>query len=475
MNEDYSKARVLQELIIHNGFATSASAFAKALGYMGKSQIYRILDGTAGDGTIDEVWKRIRDSYGVTDEEIVHFTKAIMLARALWQAVREQAASEKEDPHALAEQLLCALLSADENEAQAMLSREDWLLLSDIRREQPKKYAQLVVMFYIYMNHVERAFKGKIEEVLPLLLNGLYCYMNGQDPETPKELVSVYSSDHPTGVCNLWQNILRPATMVQSFIDPNFFAMNMNANRFLPVASPSLWMTYEGLRNKTASAIFMYENRFEGLTGGRYECVEVEANVLDYSFVPKCAFVLAMKKPASEEESDLAVVASRDEKGQMRSVKYAYLYDAETQSLQLDAYDNVPKNELLPAELHYIDPDQLRLNEEREWRGWMLGYLKKNEERIFQEIMNLAGMTLEDGCEVVDISVSRLYLTIVISHREGSVEEYRIDLESHPGLRQVSPTMKAFLVRHHDDNKRYLEWVNPHIVVAMEEFTRVNS
>lgn len=51
--------------------------------------------------------------------------------------------------------------------------------------------------------------------------------------------------------------------------------------------------------------------------------------------------------------------------------------------------------------------------------------------------------------------------------------EYRADLESHPGLRQVSPAMKAFLLRHHDDDKLYLEWITPHVVVAIEEFERI--
>lgn len=471
--DDIKKARVLQELIVHNGFATSASALAKELGYTGKSQIYRIQDGSAGDGTVEEVWKRIREKYDLTDEEIVHYIEAILLAKSLWQVVRDLVYSEEDLP-ALAEEMLCALLAVDEDKARKMLLREDWLMLTDIRREHPKKYAQMVVMFYIYMNNVERAYKGKAEEMQPLLLNGLCAYMVELKPENhmPQDLASAYCSDHPTGMQNLWENIQRPVMMVQAFVDPNFGAVMLNSLRFLPLDSPSLWMTHEGLRSKTATAYFMYESRIEGLTGGRYECVEVEACVSDTRFVLKRAFAFSMMKPDEEDEADLAFVFSRDEDGQIHSVKYAYYYDQKLQNLHLQLLDDeVPAN-VLPTELHYVDPDHLLLNEEREWRGWMLEYLKENEEKIFLEIMNASGMTLEDDYEIVDVAVSRLYLTITISNGEETAE-YRADLESHPGLRQVSPAMKAFLLRHHDDDKLYLEWITPHVVVAIEEFERI--
>lgn len=470
--KEYSKAWVLKELILLNGFATSASALAKELGYTGKTHFYRILNEEAGSGTVEEVWKRIREKYNLSDDDIICYTEAIYNARYLWKKSGEKAQESGDSQDWVAQSLLQALLDMDEKAARKILSGEEWIQISDIRRDLPQEFAQILVLFYIQIKNIDRAYKGKAEEVRPLLINGLLDYLTKLSPEYQaiQEIAETYlSSPYPSSVCNLWVNIQFPVSMVQFFFDPEYRAKAVNSLYFLPVSSPSLWMTYEGLRSKATTAILMNETHPEGITGGRYECLEIEANISDFSFKPIRQFAFSFMRPEDEDEADFAFMFSRDENGDFISETFGYIYDKLGQTLYLKS----AKDGVLPSELHYVNPDHSLLKEEHDWRIWLKDYLKENDEKIFLEVMKSYGMTLVEGYIIEDVAMSRRYLTISIFDGQKS-SDYRIDLELHPGLRQVSPTMKVFLIRHQRDGKVYIEWFNPHIVIAMEEFCKVN-
>ena len=146
---EHDKAWFLKELIRLNAFATSASGLALSLGYIGKNQIYRLLDGNAKEGSIDEMWRRIRKEYDLSDEDICEYVNVISTAQDLWKEVQAVAKEQAIEVKFLAEQTLHALLLREEKGIRRVLNLADWERLLDYSREHPMQYAQLIVIFYV--------------------------------------------------------------------------------------------------------------------------------------------------------------------------------------------------------------------------------------------------------------------------------------------------------------------------------------
>ena len=95
-----------------------------------------------------------------------------------------------------------------------------------------------------------------------------------------------------------------------------------------------------------------------------------------------------------------------------------------------------------------------------------------NEEKIYIEMMRSDGVVLEEDYDIVDIAISRRYLTATISNG-AETADFRVELEQHPGLRLVDPKMDVAIFRHEDDQQLYLEWISPHICIPMKAFAKM--
>jgi len=475
----YTKAWFLKELIRHNAFATSPSELAKVLGYKGKNQIYRIQEDTAGNGTIEEVWRRIREEYGLSDDEVCEYANVNATSKDLWKEVQKEAKNKNVDVTVLAEQTLHALLLRDEEGMRRIINLPDWERLLDYSREHPMQYAQLVVLFYIHYNKIDRAYKGEIGKEGILILDGIFQHIHALQPEN-KMLVGMYDAycselRQLTGTGNLWTIILRPVMLVQSFTDPNFRINSLNTLRLLPVPTDSLWMEHDTLHKYSGSAFIFFEVEPDGATGGRYECIEVEAQLTDTNLVTKRCFAFWMMELEGDETCSLAYILFRDEYGEKQIVRYIYEYDTERHNLHLEPLDDESPTCVrfpFPTDLHCVDNNHIIIEDERQWIAWYKDFFEANEDQMYVELMKSEGVIIEDDYEIVDVAISRRYLTLTISN--GAEEaDFRLELEKYPGLKQVVPEMDVAIFLHLDDQQRYLEWLSPHIAVPMKAFTKL--
>lgn len=473
---EHDKAWFLKELIRLEAFATSASGLAFNLDYKGKNQVYRLLDGTAKGGSIEEMWRRIREKYGLTDEEICEYVNVVATAHELWKEVRDKAAELKVDVKVLAEQTLHALLLRDEKGMRQVLCLADWERLLDYSREHPMEYAQLIVIYYILYNEKKKAFRGKVAVQGKELLEQLYEHMQALQPENTmlREMADAYRSEleQMTEDGNLWTNSLRPTFLVQSFTDPNFRINTLSMLRLLPIPTDSLWMEPESLKKFASSAFIFFEVEPEGATGGRYDCIEVDAELADKNLVARRCFAFWMMEPEAGETHSLAFVQFRDERGQKQIVRYLYEYDSERQILHLEPLDadspacvSFP----MPQDLHWIDERHPLSRDERLWIAWYMEFMEANEDRLCIEMMKTDGVVLVEDYDIVDVAISRKRLTVTISNGE-EVADFWVELENHPGLKHVTPMMDVAIFRHEDDQQLYLEWISPHISLPMKAF-----
>lgn len=476
---EHDKAWYINELIRLKAFATSASGLAKEIGYTGTTQMYRITKGEAGDGSIEEVWRRIREEYELSDEEICEYVNAILTAKDLWKEVQEKAIELSADTHELADQTLHALLLRDAHGMRRVLNLPDWECLLDYSREHPMQYAQLIVIYYVIYNNIACAYRGKITKQGTELLESLYKHMQALQPENKmlKEMAEAYRSElkQMTGGGNLWTNTLRTVFLVQSFTDPDFRINTLSSLRLLPISTDSIWMEHDSLTKNSAPVFIFFEVEPEGATGGRYDCIEVDASQMDTNLVPKRCFAFWMMEPETGKTCSLAFVQFRDEAGEKQVVRYLYEYDEERHNLHLVPLDSDSPTCIkfpLPSDLHWVDDKHRIMKDEGKWIAWYKDFIRVNEKKIIIEMMKSDGVTLEDGYEIVDIAISRRFLTATISN--GAEEaDFRVELEQHPGLRLVDPKMDVAIFRHEDDQQLYLEWISPHICIPMKAFAKM--
>ncbi len=475
------KAKYLSYLIEQNAFATSASALAKALGYKGKVQMYRILEGTAGDGTIEEVWQRIRQTYELSDDDVCLYAHVLSSSKAFWKEVKEVAKKENLDEKTLAEEMLHALLLMDTAKIRRVMSQAEWDDLLDLSREHPFQYAQYVTLYYIHYNNINSAYKGDLNQVARDILEALYDQMQRLKPENRmiKDIADVYRSEieQMEGQGNLLTNTHRATWLVQSFTDQNFRINTLSKLRMLPIPEVSLWLTHDDLPRLSANAFLFFEYIPDGATGGRYDCVEVEAQQTDTNLVVKRCFLLSMAEPDEGDEYSVACIQFLEEGGKKQVVYYDCEYDEERQNLHLEPMDSDNPNSVVipfPKELHWVNPQHPIIEDEKLWIDWYEDFFEKNELDIIKAMLKSEGMAVKEDYDVEDVSIGRKYLIVSINH-DDTMEEYRVSLKDHPGLKGIQPDMDVLIMEHEDDGELYLEWISPHIVIALKEMEKMTN
>lgn len=100
--------------------------------------------------------------------------------------------------------------------------------------------------------------------------------------------------------------------------------------------------------------------------------------------------------------------------------------------------------------------------------------MEANEERLYVEMMKSDGVELEADYEIVDVAISRRYLTVTISNG-NELADFRAELADYPGLLLVEPKMDVAVFRHEDDQQLYLEWLSPHISLPMIALSKLGT
>ena len=234
-------------------------------------------------------------------------------------------------------------------------------------------------------------------------------------------------------------------------------------------------MEHDTLRKHSGSAFILFEVEPDGATGGRYDCIEVEAVMTDRNLMTKRCFAFWMMEPEAGETHSLAFIQFRDEKGKKQIVRYRYEYDSDRHNLHLEPLDVDSPNCVkfpFPTDLHWIDDKHLLMEDERQWIAWYKDFMQANEEKLYIEMMKSDGVVLEKDYEVVDVAIGRRYLTVTIGNGE-EVADFRAVLADHPGLQLVEPKMDVAIFLHEDDHQLYLEWLSPHISIPMKELEKL--
>lgn len=476
-----AKIEVIKTLIDNHGFATSGSSFAKEIGYTGKTQMYRIINGNAtiGNNSIENIWSKICDQYNLSDEDVILYANVLSTAKDLWKEVQTKADETGTDPMELAQSTLDGLLLIDETRMRKVLNLADWETLLDFSHQHPMQYAQLIVLFYVRYNDMKKVEKGKTSIESLQLLEQLFNHLHTLQPANQYlcDIATAYRSElkqqHSLG--NLWTNILRPTQMVQSFTDPNFLRNAISLLRLLPIPYDSLWITHDTVPQLRGNAYIFFEVRPDGATGGRYDCIEIDASTLDTELEIKQFFMIGLEKPEEGESYALAFLQFFDSKGQKQCTNYIYQYDEEHHNLTFEPVtsDNPYHDSFqLPKELHFIDPLHPTRKDEDAWREWYKDFIEKNDDEITTRMLAAEKMTPEPDYDITDVAISRRYLTVTIVKDDVEVN-YRMPIDQDPCIRHIDPRADVIMMRHHDNDELYLEWISPHFSVPFEAFEKV--
>lgn len=476
------KETLLRKIIQYRLLANSACGLAKEVG-ASKTSCNRFDRGEAGPGAINEIWQSIIQTYHTTDEEIAQYIEAYEQGIYIWKEVKASADALQTDLHTLADTILDGLLLVDGARVCKVLHTRYWNSLLELNQQHPFDYARMVAIYFAashgLLEHLTKKDKKHVacRKTIKLLVDHIQAVypenaaIGDMATALVEELVLINEG------CSMWLNISRPANLVQSITDPSYHTSMSTIMEMLPVRNISLWMTHDDLHNFSAHAFIMYEYTPEGWAKSMYECIEVAAQISDKVYAPIRYFRFWLTNESMDENYLIGYIQFRNSEGDIQLVRYLARYDQEHQNLYLDHLDSdVPDSTTLPIpkELHYLNPDHIIIDKEKDWLTWFNEWSEANEENVFNTMLQSEGASPEMSYEITDVSISRNYLTLSLDHN-GTPEVYRCHLQDYPSLRKIDPNIQVCVVRKENDNQLYFKWFYPHIMLSMTVFQKVDT
>ena len=91
---------------------------------------------------------------------------------------------------------------------------------------------------------------------------------------------------------------------------------------------------------------------------------------------------------------------------------------------------------------------------------------------VFQKAKEkFSGITdMSDAYNIVDVSISKTALTLLIEH-EGMTHEYRLPIDEYDFLAEINPSQNVIIARYESDGLLYVCWPELGYRIKLDEFT----
>lgn len=465
-----TKLEILQFLMERNMFASSPAALAGELGYKGKNVFYRILDGSVGERSIDKVWELLKEYSGMNDIELYLLAKVVAMAREV--ADKLNAYDEEE--------ILNVLVFASPK-GKKLVGDGMWDELLSIRRNCMMAYCWFIILLHIDRHDInpyngqEPNIQMRLMEELNDLLHQLFPE-NGDAPETMENYrseLSQYDNDDES----LWTLLVRPAYLVRSYIDPTCKTDLLDTMAMLPVGEVSYWAEKEKMHDARCRFFILQEYIPENNNSGRYDVIGLNAFLTadKADLDVHCIISFEAVEEDTEKLAQMFVFCSLPD-GSKNVASYYYAYDPDERTLMLEpscATKNIIVD--LPQKLYCLNREKPNFKDEILWARWLDNYCNNYEDEMLNFMVESEGEQFVDDLDITDVSISRQHLTITIQGEAERDTRYRVNLADYPSLVNVTPNRDICLLRHLDDNAIYVEWFEPHYVIPLNQFEKLDS
>ena len=271
------KQIALQLMINAQLFAPSTSALAKRLGYKGKTSIYRIQQGEASAGAIEEAWEKLKAFLQGTDDQLFYAARAVKNCRTLKRLIKEKGTEEMdfEDRHLW---VLQGVLMGDAERFPERFQREVWPDLVDLRTEDTDPFWMMMALYYFEEEGVD--VYAKDFDLLGVLTKlHLWLQQNYENCERPRSSISnvfreEYIREFSWG-CT-WDLMYYGALALLHYAEPDTLDRTVRSYDLFNLGDDSYWIAPGTIYKEKARMWHFMELQVGEGTHGLYYMLEIE-------------------------------------------------------------------------------------------------------------------------------------------------------------------------------------------------------
>ena len=458
------KQIALQLIINAQVFAPSTSALAKRLGYKGKTSIYRIQQGEASAGAIEEAWEKLKAFLQGTDEQLFYAARAVKNCRTLKRLIKEKGTEEMdfEDRHLW---VLQGVLMGDAERFPERFQREVWPDLVDLRTEDTDPFWMMMALYYFEEEGVD--VYAKDFDLLGVLTKlHLWLQQNYENCERPRSSISnvfreEYIREFSWG-CT-WDLMYYGALALLHYAEPDTLDRTVRSYDLFNLGDDSYWIAPGTIYKEKARMWHFMELQVGEGTHGLYYMLEIEIGRNKEEFAVMQIIPLLFCESVGMVQMEVTE--------ERKPIMAKYEWNENHTELLIKATKEQHDQYHIPIRLHRIDLDTPQGKDAKIWANVVKGYNENIPENVMAKVFAFEGMEYLDGYDVKNVTIDRYSLTITME-REGEFADYTIDINQYPFLRTLLPSDIIGIVRPTDTNEVSFRWIQKGYVIPMKEFAK---
>ena len=464
--ETQDKQDALQLLINGCVFAPSASALAKRLGYKGKTSIYRIQQGEASAGAIEEAWDKLVNHIGVSEELLYAAARAVGYAKNFKQLIQSEGQDvEKVNRH---KWVLLNVMKKIEFCFSKDFRQDVWPDLMDLLNDDEEALWMMLLLYYygeegvdIYAKDFDlKSTLDKLHQLLQRNYNNNERAKKGISNIFRKDYIDLYNKQ-----C-LWDLMYYGYYALMYYANPQALTKTAQAHTLYNLGHDSYWVAPDVTYKQGARLWLLIELQVDEGRHGIYYALELEVgkNKEDYRLKQIVPMVF------SDDTGILHIEVSK----QRIPIIGNFEWGDDYHTLYIKIEKEVRKQYGIPDTLHRIDMLHPQGKEEKIWAFALKEYAKEIPAEIEREIFHFEGIDyLDDDYTIDNVTIDRRSLTITLTDKaEEKTSDYYIDIKKYPFLRTLLPSDLVSIVRLLSTDEISFQWILKGYVIPLSEFTQ---
>ena len=462
--EIQKKQDALQLLINGCIFAPSASALAKRLGYKGKTSIYRIQQGEASAGAIEEAWDKLVSHIGVNENILFAAARAVAYAKSFKQLIQSEGQEvEKVNRH---KWVLLNVMKKNEFCFSKDFRQDMWPDLMDLLNDDEEALWMMLILYYYDEEDVDvyaKDFdlKGTLDKLHQLLQRN---YNNNE--RAKKGISNIFRKDY-IDLYNkqcLWDLMYYGYYALMYYANPQALTKTAQAHTLYNLGHDSYWVAPDITYKQGARLWHLIELQVDEGRHGIYYALELEVgkNKEDYRLKQIVPMVF----------SDDTGILHLEVTKQRIPIIGNFEWGDDYHTLYIKMEKEVRKQYGIPDTLHRIDMLHPQGKEEKIWAFALKEYAKEIPAEIEREIFHFEGIDyLDDDYTIENVTIDRRSLTITLTDKaEEKTSDYYIDIKKYPFLRTLLPSDLISIIRLLSTDEVSFQWPLKGYVIPLKEF-----
>ena len=461
------KQIALQLMINAQLFAPSTSALAKRLGYKGKTSLYRIQQGEASAGAIDEAWEKLKYFTGCNDDQLYATSRAVAYAANLKRLVQHEGEGkvEKKNQH---KWVLLNILKQEEYRFSENFQRDVWPDLMELRNSDDTTFWMMMANYYF---DAEGADAYSRDFDLLTTLEGMHhlLQLNYESSERSqrsvaniirKEYLALYSKQ-----CT-WDMVYYGYIVLMQYADPDVMEKTLAPYVTYNLGENSFWRVPSTIYEKGAHVWHLLEMQMMESRHGIYYAIELEMgrNKEEFRLVQIVPLLF-------NEDLDFVQLEVTDKRIPVIG-KYEWANDFHTLYIEVDKEEQQTYG--IPHTLQRIDLANPQGKDEKIWANVLKEYDKQTPANIEAELFHFEGVEDLDGYyDIENVTIDRHTLTIRLTDKaEGMTGDYSISIHKYAFLRTLLPSDIISIIRPLKTGEPTFRWALRGHMIPMKEFAK---